>query len=138
MSAEAIAYIAELDRLGRTSETADDLYKGLVNAVEDARPTSSDLDFADWSRSMVRKARAALRNELCDETKKALKDRYNDLLAIGVGSEQAKAIAGTVTTILGHVNPALAVPPVVAFASLWIARVGLNKWCGTPSDQASQ
>lgn len=89
-------------------------------------------DLAGLSEAFVAAHIRAVRNELCDPRTKSLKDAYQKILGDG---ETSRLLQALITAILSVIKPEYTIPSVVVPLALWLARVSLNLWCSSASDE---
>jgi hypothetical protein len=129
------ATLEKIQQFGILQEDADKIVERLELAVVDAasRQTSGDLGLREAVSGFLTRLKAALHQELCDPQRKALKERYSNLLDKGLTADGIQAVAAVVSKIVAAINPTYLVSSIVVYASIWLLKVGLNHWCSLPS-----
>jgi len=132
---DALASVSELGIMDEPPGTID---LHLSEAVRDAAVRSGqkplEAGWSDWVPSVLKECRAAVYMELCAPDRSGLKKQYGDLLDKGLTTDGVAAVS---TVIAQVINPTFAISSVLIYLSIWVLKVGLNKWCTYPLEQAS-
>jgi hypothetical protein len=130
------ATLEKVEEYGIMQEDIAKIGGRLELAVVDvaSRQPSGDLGLKDAVSGFLTRLKAALYRELCDPNKKALKERYNDLVEKGLTADGVQAVAAVVTKVIAAINPTFLVSSIVVYASIWLLKLGLNYWCSLPEN----
>jgi hypothetical protein len=129
--------LKQISAAGVFAEDADSIRQHLVSQLnqvaiaEGARAT--DLGFTDWASRLIKAFEAAVRQEICDPKRGALKEDYAKLLNTALSPEGVAATATVVLKIIAVVNPSFAVSSVAIYLATWLLKIGLNRWCANPA-----
>jgi hypothetical protein len=125
--AETLASVSEL---GILNEQPNKIEIRLSDAVRDAAVRSGqkpmDAGWSEWVPSVLKQCKEAVHAEICAADASGLKKDYNDLLGKGLTPEGIASVSLVISQVI---NPAFAVSSVVIYLSVWIIKVGLNRWC---------
>jgi hypothetical protein len=123
--------------LGILNEQATAINDRLAEAVRDAAVRSGqkpmDAGWSDWIGSVLSETKLAIHQELCATDESGLKKEYNDLITKGLTTDGIAAVSVVIVQI---VNPTFAVSSVVIYLSVWLFKMGLNRWCKYPPTEA--
>jgi hypothetical protein len=128
--------LEKVQEYGIMNEDAGKIEERLELAIVDvaSRQASGDLGIKESVGDFLKALRAALRKELCDSQRRALKSQYNDLLGKGLTADGVQAVAAVVAKVVAAINPAYLVSSIVVYASTWLLKLGLNYWCSLTDD----
>jgi hypothetical protein len=74
----------------------------------------------------------AVRRELCDPETKSLKQQYKVILG---DSETSQILYVLISAILSVITPEYRLPSIVVPLALWLAKVQVNLWCSSMSNE---
>lgn len=131
--------LASVSELGILEEQPSRIDIRLSDAVRDAAVRSGqkpmDAGWSDWVPSVLNECKAAVHAEICSADRSGLKKEYNDLLAKGLTVDGVSSVSVIIAQVI---NPTFAVSSVVIYLSVWLIKVGLNRWCTfAPADANS-
>jgi hypothetical protein len=130
--------LASVSELGIMKEPPVTIDLRLSDAVRDAAVRSGqkplDAGWSDWVPSVLTECRAAVYKELCAPDRSGLNKQYSDLLNKGLTTDGVAAVS---TMIAQVINPTFAISSVLIYLSIWLLKVGLNRWCTYPPEEAS-
>lgn len=131
--------LASVTELGILDEQPDKIEIRLSDAVRDAAVRSGqkpmEAGWSDWVVSTLTQSKEAVHAEICATDGSGLKKDYNDLLAKGLTSEGIASVSVVITQVI---NPTFAVSSVVIYLSVFIIKIGLNRWCSYSAKDLSE
>jgi hypothetical protein len=136
LPADFDATLGRIKANGILEESPDQINHRLQLALNGvgAMESASDLGAFDWAARLVSRVKKAIYNEICDEKKGCLNEKYQKLLNAGMTEDGVKAVAGVVTPIITAISPGFAISAVVIYVSLWLLKIGLGTLCARPMD----
>lgn len=119
--------------LGILEEGAADIDARLADAMAGAAARAGqrpmDAGFTDWVSAAMLETKRAIHQEICAADGAGVKPEYDALFKKGLSPEGITAISTVITAI---VSPTYAVSTVLIYLSVWLLKVGANRWCALP------